>query len=127
MRNGKARWAGFTLIEVLVALAIVSVALAAFVRVTSQLTVNVGDIETRSLAMLSADNSLTELGAGMQPMTAAGTYTTECPQGELHLICRVRIGEPQQGLRAVSVDVYAGRNTDVRLASLHTRLPEVVR
>ncbi|MFT4173106.1 MAG: type II secretion system minor pseudopilin GspI [Rhodocyclaceae bacterium] len=119
------RTTAFTLIEVLVALAIISVALAAFVRVTSQSTVSLGDIEQRSLAMLAADNTLTELRIGILPATSAGAQTVACPQGELRLICRVSIDAPQEGLRAVSVDVYAERDTGVRLASLRTRLAEI--
>ncbi|THF60447.1 type II secretion system minor pseudopilin GspI [Pseudothauera rhizosphaerae] len=118
-RNGQA---GFTLIEVLIALAIVSVALAAFVRMTSQTTTNLGHLEQRALAMLSAENSLAELQVGTPP--PPGIQAVDCPQADQPFICRVQIGPSQQGVRFVSVEVYEGRNSHRRLASLQTRLPE---
>jgi len=114
--------AGFTLIEVMVALAIISVALAAFVRLTSQTATNLGLLEQRSLAMLSAENSLAELQISTLP--AAGMREMACPQADQPFICRVQIGPSQQGLRPVVVDVYLGRDSSQRLASLQTRLLE---
>lgn len=116
------RRAGFTLIEVMVALAIISVALAAFVRLTSQTATNLGLLEQRSLAMLSAENSLAELQLSALP--AAGVRQVECPQADQPFICRVQIGPSEQGLRPVAVDVYPGRDSSQRLAGLQTRLPE---
>jgi len=116
------RRAGFTLIEVMVALAIISVALAAFVRLTSQTATNLGLLEQRSLAMLSAENSLAELQISELP--ASGIRQIECPQADQAFTCRVQIGPSEQGLRPVAVDVYLGRDSSQRLAGLQTRLPE---
>ncbi len=60
-----ARWhrgspAGFTLIEVLVALAIVAIALLAALRVAAQGTTNVSELRTRLLAGWVAENILAE-------------------------------------------------------------------
>lgn len=52
--------AGFTLIEVLVALAIVSIALLAALRVAGQGTVNAADLRSRLLAGWVAENLLAE-------------------------------------------------------------------
>lgn len=51
---------GFTLIEVLVALAIISIALLAALRVAAQGTTNVGELRTRLLAGWVAENMLAE-------------------------------------------------------------------
>ncbi|WP_369326259.1 type II secretion system minor pseudopilin GspI [Alcaligenes nematophilus] len=121
-QNNHSDQAGFTLIEVLIALAIISVALAAFVRITSQTTTNLGHLEQRSLAMLSAENSVAELKIGILP--APGIQAVDCPQADQSFICRVQIGPAQHGTRPVSVEVYPGRDNDRRLVSLQTRLPE---
>ena len=113
---------GFTLIEVLIALAIISIALAAFVRLTSQTATNLGKVEQKSLAMLSAQNSLAELQIDSLP--SPGPRQVACPQADQDFICRVQIGPSQEGMRAVAVDVYLGRESDQRLASLQSRLPE---
>lgn len=113
---------GFTLIEVLIALAIISIALAAFVRLTSQTATNLGLLEKRSLAMLSAQNSLAELQIDALP--PAGLRQVACPQADHLFVCRVQIGPLQEGMRMVTVDVYLGRNSDRRLASLQSRLAE---
>jgi len=52
--------AGFTLIEVLVALAIVAIALLAALRVAAQGTSNVGELRARLLAGWVAENRLAE-------------------------------------------------------------------
>ncbi|MGE4593829.1 type II secretion system minor pseudopilin GspI [Alcaligenes sp.] len=124
-KNNHRGQAGFTLIEVLIALAIISVALAAFVRITSQTTTNLGHLEQRSLAMLSAENSVAELKISSLP--APGIQTIDCPQADQPFICRVQIGPTQHGTRSVAVEVYPDRNTDRHLASLRTRLPEQTR
>ena len=118
-----ARGRGFTLVEVLVALAIISIALAAFVRLTSQTASNLGEVEQRSLALLSAQNSMAELRIGTPP--APGLRLVTCPQADKPFICRVQIGPTlSDGARAVSVDVYLGADSDRRLASLQSRLTE---
>jgi general secretion pathway protein I len=54
------RRTGFTLIEVLVALAIVSIALLAALRAAAQGTTNVGELRARLLAGWVAENRLSE-------------------------------------------------------------------
>lgn len=114
---------GFTLVEVLIALTIVSVALAAFVRMTSQTTSNYGRIEQRTLAMLSAENVLAERRLGKP--SPPGIDILACPQAEQKFVCRVRNDPPQQGLRTVTVEVYASRSDQSALLSLQTQLPDL--
>lgn len=109
---------GFTLVEVLVALAIIGVALAAFVRVSIQSIDNQEQLELRGWAWLSAKNSLTELQIGTLP--DAGLHVIACPQDRYPLVCRLRVGTTRAGLRDVTVDVYAERDTERSLATART-------
>jgi general secretion pathway protein I len=115
--------AGFTLIEVLMALTIVSIALAAIVRASSLTITNLGLLQQQSLAMLSAENRVAELRIAQGAMSP-GTASSPCPQGGVALTCRVEIGALADGLRAVTVDVYLAEEDKRRLASLQTRLAQ---
>ena len=118
------RTGGFTLIEVLMALAIVSIALAAIVRASSLTITNLGLLEQQSLAMLSAENRLAELRIGQGPF-APGVVRSDCPQGGVRLICRLETSAAIDGLRTVTVEVYLAEDGGRRLASLQTRAGEV--
>lgn len=96
--------AGFTLIEVLIALAIVAISLAAFVRLTSQTTSNLGRVERKALATLSAQNSLQDLR--IDAATTQGRWERACPQGDLPLVCVVTVGPSQGGLHRAAVQVW---------------------
>lgn len=111
---------GFTLIEILIALTIVSIALAAIVRASSLTIGNLGLLERQSLAMLSAGNVLAELQLGGAP-AAPGVSRSDCPQGGVRFVCRLEVGAVVDGLRPVRVEVYAADNGDRLLATLHTR------
>lgn len=112
-----ARAAGFTLLEILIALAIVSVALAAVMRTTGMLTTNNGVLRERALALLSARNRLVELQLA-PPALTAGRDTVACPQGALELVCDSRYADARQGARTVTVDVYLDHRPTPRLATL---------
>lgn len=116
---------GFTLVEVLIALAIVAISLAAFMRLTSQTTSNLGRVEQKTLAMLSAQNAINELR--MAPLPPAGRRQLPCPQADQPLICLVTIGAEQSGLRHVSVLVTSSREGDDTLASLETQINDAGR
>ena len=70
---------GFTLVEVLVALGIVAVALAAGVRSTAALTRNAERQSDLVLAQLCAENALVNVRLSRQ-MPAVGDNTTGCEQ-----------------------------------------------
>ena len=70
---------GFTLIEVLVALGIVAIALAAGVRSTGALTRNAERQSDLLLAQMCAENSLVAVRLSKQ-MPAVGDNTTACEQ-----------------------------------------------
>jgi general secretion pathway protein I len=73
------RMRGFTLIEVLVALAIVAVALGAGISSMSALTRNTERQQLVMLAQLCADNSLVALRLSKQ-MPSVGSSTQNCEQ-----------------------------------------------
>jgi len=101
--------AGFTLLEVLIALAIVSIALAAVIRALGVGAGNALAIQQRSLALQAAENRLAELRL-MRAFPAPGRKTEPCPQGPLALICE------QQFQTTV--------NGNFRLATVRTRLAD---
>ena len=98
---------GFTLIEVLVALAIVAVALLAAVRAAGSMAQTNAELRLRLLAQLAADNRIAELrSAGAFP--ALGTRTSACPQGRAALQCVEEVkSTPNPLFRRIEVRVYS--------------------
>jgi general secretion pathway protein I len=76
------RQRGFTLIEVLVALAIIAVAMGAALRATGVMAANNRALQDKTLALLAAQNALTQLRLE-QTLPRAGSQTVPCPQGGL--------------------------------------------
>ena len=109
---------GFTLIEVLVALAIVAVALGGAVRAAGSLARDNAELRLRLLAQVSAGNRIAELrAAGAFP--ALGTRATACPQGRAALECVEEVkGTPNPLFRRVEVRVYTGAERGAALAEL---------
>lgn len=112
---------GFTLIEVLVALAIIAVAMAAAVRVAGLMTHSNGLLRDRAMALLSAQNRLAELR--LERGLRAGARTFECNQGRLHLRCEqtLVLSADRQMLHA-SVRVWDNERDAPPLARLETLL-----
>ena len=77
---------GFTMIEVLVALAIIAVALAASLRAVGALATGEADLHNRLLAGWSADNELAQLRL-THGWPDLGSRSFDCSQGNLKLIC----------------------------------------
>lgn len=113
--------AGFTLIEVLVALAIIAVAMSAAVRVAGLMTQSSGILRDRSIAMIAAQNRMAELRLeGRLPM---GVKAMECDQGRLLLRCEQVIGGVENGrLLKVGVQVFDRNQEAPPLARLETLL-----
>ena len=112
---------GFTLIEVLVALAIIAVAMAAAVRVAGLMTQSNGLLRDRSMALLSAQSRLAELRLGARLPT--GRKAFECDQGALQLRCEQRITPSAEGrLMRVTVLVSQRKGEAPPLARLETLL-----
>lgn len=118
--------AGFTLIEVLVALAIIAVAMSAAVRVAGLMTQSSGILRDRSIAMIAAQSRMAELRLeGRLPM---GVKAMECDQGRLLLRCEQVIGGAENGrMLKVGVQVFDRNREAPPLARLETLLsrPEI--
>jgi general secretion pathway protein I len=112
------RRAGFTLVEVLVALAIVSVALLSALRVAGQGTTNVGELRSRLLAGWVAEDRLAEhrarslwLPLGMQRGTTREGGLDFAWQEEV-------ISTPHPAFRRVNVRVFLAGDESHTLANL---------
>lgn len=109
--------AGFTLIEVLVALGIVAVALAAGARATSALTENASRQRDALLAQLCAQNTLVQLRLSRQ-LPDVGDSTQSCEQARRRFTVRLSVrGTPNPSFRRVDARVSEG---DTPLLSLST-------
>ncbi len=86
---GRRNAQGFTLIEVLVALAIIAVAMAAAVRVAGLMTQSNGLLRDKSMALLAAQSRLAELR--LEGHLRGGIKTFDCDQGRLKLRCEQTI------------------------------------
>lgn len=106
LRSGsRARSRGFTMIEVLVALAIIAVALAAALRASAMLANNEAALHRRLLAGWSADNVLAQLYLSRQ-WPDIGSHSFDCSQGNQPLQCTERVSAtPNPVFRRVEVFV----------------------
>ena len=99
------RQRGFTLVEVLIALAIAGVALAACVRALGVGVNGVQKMQERSLAQQSAQNFLSEMRL-QAIFPALGRRTESCPQSTMPLRCeQVVQATPNAAFRRVTVRV----------------------
>jgi general secretion pathway protein I len=119
---GVARARGFTMIEVLVALAIIAIALAASLRAVGSLAASEADLHDRLLAGWSADNALAQLRLA-HAWPDIGERSFDCSQGNLRLTCTQRVAAtPNPVFRRVEVSVATPGRAGY-LAQLVTVLP----
>ncbi len=121
MRNGRVH--GFTLIEMLVALAIVAVALLAGVRAVGTMAQTSAELKLRLLAQVAAENRIAELRAA-RAFPGIGSRTVACPQGRVPLECVEEAkATPNPLFRRIEVRVYAGDDRERLLAEMIGILP----
>jgi len=105
------RNAGFTLLEVLVALVIVGTALGASLRAVGSLTQNSGDLRAAMMATWSAENRLAQIRLAHE-WPALGQRRFDCPQGELLLVCEENVfNTPNPYFRRVEVSVLDAQSS----------------
>lgn len=112
------RRAGFTLVEVLVALAIIAIALLAALRAAGQGTNNVGELRSRLLAGWVAENLLAEHRA-RRDWLPLGIQRGTGRQGGMDFAWREEvIATPNPSFRRVDVRVFAAAEESHSLAHL---------
>jgi general secretion pathway protein I len=112
------RRSGFTLIEVLVALAIIAIALMAAMRAAGQGTNNVGELRSRLLAGWVAENLLSEHRA-RRDWLPLGIQRGTGHEGGLEFAWREEvITTPNPSFRRVDVRVFANAEEAHSLAHL---------
>ena len=112
------RRAGFTLVEVLVALAIIAIALLAALRAAGQGTNNVGELRSRLLAGWVAENLLAEHRA-RRDWLPLGIQRGTGRQGGMDFAWREEvIATPNPAFRRVDVRVFASAEEAHSLAHL---------
>lgn len=118
IRRRRVSQPGFTLFEVLVALAIISIALLAAMRAAGQGTSNVNELRSHLLAGWAGQNVLAEQRArGDWPSTGVLRGTTTL--GGMDFSWREEIiGTPNASFRRVDIFVFAGAEESRSLARM---------
>lgn len=114
---------GFTLVEILVALAVVAITLSAGLQATGALTRAATRQSDQWLAQLCAENALAQLRLSRQ-LPGVGDSTTDCEQAGQTLQVRLSVlPTPNPNFRRIDAVVTAPVDgADVRLLALSTVL-----
>lgn len=116
---------GFTLIEVLVALTIVAVALAASLRAAGGMMVTAEALRLKQYATWSAENRLAEMRVARQ-YPQLGSREFPCPQGSAQLSCLEEVKQtPNPLFRRVEISVFSDASRAQKLMTLATVLPNL--
>ncbi len=112
------RQAGFTLVEVLVALSIVAIALAAGLQATTALTNNAQRQSDTLLAHICAENELVKARLSRQ-MPSVGDGTVPCEQASRQFDVAVSVRPtPNPSFRRVDAQVLDGSTPILRLSTV---------
>lgn len=113
-----ARARGFTLVEVLVALAIIAIALTAGLQATSALTNNALRQSTVLLAHVCAENEMVKARLARQ-MPDIGDSTVACVQAGREFVVNVSVlPTPNPSFRRVDAQVVEGSSAVLRLSTI---------
>jgi general secretion pathway protein I len=109
--------AGFALIEVLVGLAVLSIALIAGLKALASGADAQLAVSQRTQALWSADNALADLRMNRQ-WPEMGTTTFSCPQERYVFVCQRKVlSTPNPSFRRVELTVYLASPTSPEVAS----------
>ncbi|HEX7889546.1 MAG TPA: type II secretion system minor pseudopilin GspI [Ramlibacter sp.] len=109
---------GFTLVEVLVALAIVAIALVAGLQATAALTNNAQRQSDLLLGQICAENELARLRLVKQ-MPGVGDSELPCEQGRQAFVVRLKVSPtPNPNFRRVDAQVFSGESALLRLSTV---------
>ena len=108
---------GFALIEVLVGLAVLSIAMLAGLRAIANGADTQLAVSQRTMALWSADNTLINLRAS-RAWPELGTSTFSCPQASYVFVCQRKVlSTPNPAFRRVEVTVYLSSSSSAEVAS----------
>ena len=117
---------GFTLIEVLIGLAILAIALTSGIKAMSQSAQTQTAIQERYLALWSANNALNDMVFNKE-WPDIGSKTFSCPQLNENFICKKSVfATPNPIFKRIEISVYSessiasGVSSGSRLATLIT-------
>ena len=118
MRSRVAHRSGFTLIEILVALAIVAVALAAGMRALAQSADSASTLKARTVALWVAQNRLA-MAQLAEPWPSLGSAAGDAEQAGSRFVWRETVsGTPNPAFRKIEITVAEPQAPDYALARL---------
>ena len=119
MRQGKAN--GFTLLEVMVALAIFALAALSLMKLQSFTLANAAEVEGKAMAQLTLQNQLTEMLSNPAPL-AAGTTEGQVQNGGQNWQWRAVVSpSAEPGVLRIDLSVEAQNGGAGRAAMIATR------
>jgi general secretion pathway protein I len=108
---------GFALVEVLVGLAVLSIAMLAGLRAIANGADTQLAVSQRTMALWSADNALMNLRAS-RAWPDLGTTTFSCPQASYIFVCQRKvISTPNPAFRRIELTVYLSSPDSTEVAS----------
>ena len=117
VRNCRDAQNGFALIEVLVGLAVLSIAMLAGLRAIANGADTQLAVSQRTMALWSADNALMNLRAS-RSWPDLGTTTFSCPQASYIFVCQRKVlSTPNPAFRRIELTVYLSSTDSAGVAS----------